>query len=52
MKTDTAGSSEGIKALAAGKVRHGPIGSSLGHELVVAGTVVTGIAYSITVHWK
>jgi hypothetical protein len=49
MKTDTAGSNEGVKTLGAGIVRHGPIGSSLGYELVVAGTVVTGIAYSITV---
>lgn len=49
MQTDTAGTAQGIKTLAAGLVRHGPIGPNLGHELVVAGTIVTGIAYSITV---
>jgi hypothetical protein len=48
MKTDTAGANEGIKTLAAGKVRHGALGISLNYELVVAGTVVTGIAYSLT----
>jgi hypothetical protein len=48
-KTDTAGSDQGIKTLGAGIVRHGPIGCCLGYELVVAGTVVTGISYSITV---
>lgn len=49
MKTDTAGADEGIKTLAAGKVRHGPWGHQIGYELVIGGTVVTGIAYSITV---
>lgn len=49
MKTDTAGAGEGIKTLAAGKVRHGPWGESVNHELVVAGTVATGIVYSIRV---
>lgn len=43
------GGTNAIKSLAAGLVRHGPIGTSLNHELVVAGTVVTGIAYSISV---
>lgn len=46
-KTDTAGANEGIKTLGAGKVRHGPWGSKIGYELVVAGTVVTGVNYSI-----
>lgn len=49
MKTDTAGAAEGTATLAAGKVRHGPFGNFFGYQLVVAGTVVTGIAYSITV---
>jgi hypothetical protein len=48
-KTDTGGSNEGIKTLAAGKVRQGMIGDTIGYELVEAGTIVTGIAYSITV---
>lgn len=37
------------KTLAAGSVRHGPFGNNLRYELVIAGTVVTGIAYSIQV---
>lgn len=49
IQTDTAGSNAGIKTLGAGIVRHGAIGKTLGYELVVAGTVVTGIAYSIQV---
>lgn len=50
MKTDTAGAGEGIKSLAAGKVRHGPWGDSINHELVVAGTFGgTGIGYSISI---
>lgn len=43
------GGANAIKSLAAGAVRHGPPGLTLNHELVVAGTVVTGIAYSIQV---
>lgn len=46
-KTDTAGAGEGIKTLGAGKARHGPWGSKIGYELVIAGTVVTGVNYSI-----
>ena len=49
LKTDTAGADQGIKSLGAGYVRHGPIGDRIGYELVVAGTVATGIVYSITV---
>jgi len=45
----TAGAGEGIRTLGAGKVRHGPWGDKIGYELVIAGTVVTGIAYSITI---
>jgi hypothetical protein len=40
------------KTLAAGSVRHGPWGNMLGYELVIAGTVVTGIAYSISVEGR
>ncbi len=50
MKVDTASAGEGILTLAAGEVRHGAIGEFIGHELVVAGTVATGIVYSITVY--
>jgi hypothetical protein len=38
-----------IKSLGAGLVRHGPWGSTFSHELVVAGTVATGISYSILI---
>ncbi len=48
-KTDTAATNEGTASLGAGKVRHGPWGDRIGYQLVVAGTVVTGIVYSITV---
>lgn len=37
-KTDTPGSNEGIRTLAAGKVRHGPFGGYIGYELVIAGS--------------
>ena len=43
------GGTNAIKSLAAGLVRHGQLGSSLNHELVIAGTVATGIVYSITI---
>ena len=48
LKVDTAGSNEGTTTLAAGKVRHGALGERIGSELVIAGTVVTGISYSLT----
>jgi len=48
-KTDTAGAGEGIKTLAAGKVRHGPLGPLLNVELVVAGTIATGIDFEVIV---
>ena len=38
-----------IKTLGAGLVRHGPWGDRINWELVVAGTVVTGISFSIQV---
>jgi len=50
--TVTAGAGEGIRTLGAGKVRHGPLGNLLGYELVIAGTVATGIAYSIQVQTR
>lgn len=37
------------KSLAAGAVRHGPFGNMLRYELVCAGTIATGIAYSLQV---
>ncbi len=40
------------KSLAAGSVRHGPFGNYLRYELVVAGTVTTGIKYSLQVQAK
>lgn len=49
LNTVAAGADQGIKTLTAGYVRHGPIGDRIGYELVVAGTVATGIVYSITV---
>ncbi len=47
--TITSGSNEGKRTLAAGKVRHGPLADYLGYDLVITGTVVTGIVYKITV---
>src|SRR5512143_1708130 len=47
LKTDTLTENQAIKMLGAGLVRHGPWGDRIGYQLVVAGTVVTGIAYSI-----
>lgn len=49
LATVTSGSGEGTKTLAAGKVRHGPFGDWLAAYLVVAGTVVTGIVYSVEI---
>ncbi len=43
------GGANAIKSLAAGLVLHGPVGLTINHELVVAGTIATGIAYSIQV---
>jgi hypothetical protein len=42
------GGTNAIKSLGAGLVLHGPLGLTLNHELVIAGTIATGIAYSIT----
>ncbi|MEN6537863.1 MAG: hypothetical protein ABFD89_29695 [Bryobacteraceae bacterium] len=43
------GGTDAIKSLGAGVVRHGPWGEKLGYELAVAGTIATGISYSISV---
>ena len=43
-----AGGANAIKSIAADSVRHGPIGSKLGYELVVAGTTPS-ITYEIIV---
>lgn len=47
-KTDTSGAGEGTRTLAAGKVRHGMLGDRCGADIVIAGTIVTGITHSIT----
>jgi len=52
LKTDTAGAGNGIKTLGAGLVRHGPWGQTINHSLVAAGTITTGITYSITITAK
>mgnify|MGYP001108086674 CR=1 FL=1 len=44
-----AGSGNGAKTLGAGLVRHGPFADFMGLELVIAGTVVTGIEFEIEV---
>lgn len=49
MKTDTAEADQGIKALTAGSVRHGAWGDRIGYELVVAGMISVGVAFSITI---
>ncbi len=43
------GGTNAIKSLTAGLTRHGPFGDRIGHELVVAGTIATGITYSIQI---
>lgn len=48
-QTDTAGSNQGIKTLSAGIVRHAPWGNTIGYELVCAGTITTGIVFSLQV---
>lgn len=48
IQNDTAAAQQGIKTLAAGKVRHGPWGDRIGYEVVIAGTVATGINFSLT----
>ncbi len=49
LTTITAGAAEGLKTLAAGKVRHGPFGDFIGVAVTVAGTIVTGINFSVDV---
>lgn len=49
LKTDTAGADQGIGTLGAGYVRHGAFGDRINYKVVIAGTVTTGIAYTITI---
>lgn len=49
LQTDTAGAAQGIRTVGANTVRHGPWGDQINHELVMSGTIVTGITYSITI---
>lgn len=49
MKVDTAGADQGVKTLAAGVVRHGWIGTTLGWYLVVGGTSPGPVVFSISV---
>lgn len=44
-----AGQLNAAKSLLAGRVRHGPWGDKLGYELVITGTVTSGISFSIEV---
>lgn len=46
------GGTNAIKSLAAGAVRHGPIGEVLNHEIVIAGTIATGIVYTLKVEGR
>ncbi len=48
MKTDTSGSNEGKRTLAAGKVRNGPFADYLGYDCVIAGTAPS-VVFTITV---
>lgn len=43
------GAANAPKSLAAGTVMHGPWGNTLRYELVCAGTIVTGVSYSLQV---
>jgi hypothetical protein len=49
LRTDTAGSNNGIRTLAAGLVRNGAWGNLIGHELVVAGTTPGPFVYQIDI---
>jgi len=49
IRTETSAANEGTRTLAAGTVRHGGWGDKIGYDVVIAGTVATGIAYSISV---
>lgn len=51
LATVTAGSGNGIKTLTAGSVRNGPIGESLNHEIVIAGSAPS-IVYSLKVEGR
>lgn len=43
------GAANAPKSLAAGSVRHGPFGNMLRYELVVAGTIATGIVFKLQI---
>jgi hypothetical protein len=45
-------STNATKTLAAGSLRHGPWANRLGYELVIAGTVATGVTYSIRIEGR
>lgn len=47
--TVTSGGTHAVKSLAAGSVRHGPVGDKISHELVTGGTAPS-VVYSIRVH--
>lgn len=48
MKTDTSGANEGVRTLTAGMTQHGVCGDRMRYDLVIAGTVATGVTFSIT----
>lgn len=48
LKTDTAGSDQGIRTLTAGMVRHGMLGDRLGYYVDVGGTSPGPFVFSIT----
>lgn len=47
-----ASASNAPKTLAAGSVRHGPWGNTIRYELVVAGTIATGISFNLSVQGR
>lgn len=47
-KTDTTGADQGKRTLAAGTIRHGALGDRCGADIVIAGTIVTGITHNLT----
>lgn len=51
-KTDTGGADQGTRTLAAGVIRHGALGDRCGADIVIAGTIVTGITHSVTMTVK
>ena len=51
-KTDTASADQGTRTLVAGVIRHGALGDRCGADIVIAGTIATGITHSITMTMK